>query len=145
MKIIFRSIILTITFCFGCSVVFCDCPAQHSSVSEALKKHDAVFSGRVLRVKGPEVITRDGRQELSSGIVEVTFRILKTWKSVDTEEVTIVTPYSTCGYHFVVDEEYLVWSNLDRSSPARLMVSLCSRTIKLTNAAKDLHKLGKGK
>jgi hypothetical protein len=135
---------LTLTFCLGSSVVFGDCAAERSSVSEALKKHDAVFSGKVLRVKGPEIITRDGRSEFASGMIEVTFRVLKTWKSVDTEEVTIVTPHSSCGYGFVIGEEYLVWASLDRSSPARLMVSLSSRTDKLARAAKDLRKLGKG-
>ena len=144
MKILFRSVILTITFCLGCLVVVCDCLPQHSSVREALKKHDAVFSGRVLRVRGPEIVTRDGQHEFSSGI-EVTFKVFTTWKSADTREVTIITPYSTCGYRFAVGEEYLVWAYLDRSSPARLMVSLCSRTNKLANAAKDLRKLGKGK
>ena len=145
MKTLFSTVVLALTFCFGCSVVLCDCAAQHSTVSEALKRHDAVFSGKVLQVKRPEVITREGRSEFSSRGIEVTFRVLRTWKSVDTEEVTIVTPLSSCGYDFAVGEEYLVWANLDRSSPARLAVGLCSRTGKLAMATKDLRKLGKGR
>jgi len=125
---------------FGC---ICNVPPETTEV--ALKHYDAVFAGRVLRIKYPRTKRTRNRVVFLDRVIHVTLRVERTWKSADAEEITIVTPFSDCYYPFKVNQEYLVWAYSSGESPRRLETDLCARTDKLANATRDLNALGDGR
>src|SRR5688500_11946069 len=121
---------------FACT---CGVPNPNQSlkrqVRAALSESRAVFSGRVLEVA-------DDPQTLS---VMVRLRVERSWKGVTRGEVRLVTGRGggDCGYRFEVGESYLVYAYGPRAS--ELSTNICQRTAKLSEAAKDLQVLGKGR
>lgn len=125
---------------FGC---ICNGPPETTGV--ALKHYDAVFAGRVLRIKYPRTKRPRNRIVFLDRVIYVTLKVERTWKSVDSGEITIVTPFSDCHYPFKVNQEYLVWAYSSSQSPNTLETNLCDRTNRLADATNDLNTLGDGR
>ena len=137
---------------FGVSI-FLSCSAvlafnckgvPEKTATEAIKNYSGVFSGKVVKIKGPKTRKRGNRVEFLGQFIEVTLRVKTSWKMVESEEITIRTPFSDCGYIFEVGEEYLLWVNLSEKDE-RLITGLCSRTDKLGNSIRDVMELGEGR
>jgi hypothetical protein len=144
--ILFRLSAVAIFSLLGCTAALaCDCIHRSESTTDALKNYDAVFSGKVVSIKAPKTKRRGKRVVFLGQFVEVKLRVADSWKLVDAEEVTILTPFSDCSYPFKVGEEYLVWAILNEKDPTKLVSGLCARTDKLVNAVKDLNELGEGR
>ena len=101
---------------------------------EALARADAVFSGEVVSLKEPR-----GWWASSTDPITVEFRVIAVWKGEIYETMFIKTAWSSasCGFEFVVSEQYIVYAREDRTS-------LCSRTKSVDNASEDFAALGKG-
>jgi hypothetical protein len=113
--------ILTISavtlFAFTTPALACKCDGQRETADAALKRYDAVFAGRVLRIKYPETKRTRNRVAFLGDVIYVTLKVKRTWKSADSDEITIATPLSDCYYRFRVNEEYLVWAYSSEQSP----------------------------
>lgn len=121
------------------SAYACDCVIP-PSVETELSQSDAVFSGKVIRIK-------DKRS--AGGYVrnEIIFEVYQTWKGVDESQIKIITGQGggDCGYHFVPDGEYLVYGrNSEMYGKSQLSTGICDRTVDLEAAKEDLRILGKG-
>ena len=115
----------------------CSC-VPPDSPSEELSRSAAVFSGKVIDVReynDPNTTTIS-----STDPTTIEFEVHTVWKGPSFETMYLTTPRSgaSCGFTFVKDEEYIVYSH-DGSE-----VILCSRTALLKNATSDLDELGKG-
>lgn len=138
---LFLLILATIIFssfadAFACT---CDLPLRNLSlkqqVNAALKNSKAVFSGQVL-----EITANPDNHYLVAKL-----KVEKSWKSIRTEEVSIVTGRGggDCGFHFTIGETYLVYAY--GTDDNKLGTNICQRTAKITEAAEDIKLLGKGK
>jgi hypothetical protein len=123
----------------------CECNAPPETAEAVLKHYDGVFAGRVLRIKYPETKRTRNRVVFLSHLIYVTLKVERTWKSADSDEITIATPFSDCYYPFKVDQEYLVWAYSNGEAPQTLVTDLCAKTIKLADASRDLNALGEGR
>ena len=105
------------------------CLIGPKSIKSVLKKSTAVFSGEVLETK--------------SGInfLEARFRVERSWKGVEADEVLVITDGSAESPHYRVGEKYLVFAGLREG---KFFTGLCSRTQKLEYAQRDLQQLGAG-
>ena len=103
---------------------------EPKSVKDALKRSTAVFSGEVLETK--------------SGVnfLQARFRIERSWKGVEADEVLVITDGSAESPHYRVGEKYLVFAG---NREGKLFTGICSRTKKIEYAQGDLQQLGKGK
>jgi len=127
----------------------CSC-APSGSPSEELKEAQAVFAGKVVRVREPRskpVRNRRGRVVAVrvSLIAKISFEVAKVWKGPDKDTILVetMTGCCACGYSFVEGEQYLVYAYGDGKN--RLLASICSRTKRLEAAQEDLAELGEGK
>ena len=116
----------------------CTCMPSKNATRE-LEQSAAVFSGKVLAVKGTE-------QE--SGFyanVEVVLEVQRSWKGIEEKTVSVFTSSqsSACGYGFKKGEAYLVYAS--KTTEGRLTTSICSRTRRIKEADADLKELGDGK
>ncbi len=123
----------------GADVRACSCTPPDSPAHE-LDRAAAVFAGRVTKTEDPATGPIVG----SMDPITVTFEISTVWKGAAKPTLSVTTARSgaSCGFTFTKGEEYLVYAS---ASDARLHVSLCSRTRRLTDAADDLKELGPGK
>ena len=99
---------------------------------EALAAAAAVFEGQVLEIV-----------EAGPMRVRVRFRVTQHWKGVESEELTLLpAPDSpACGVPFAVGESWLVYGD---GSEGGLSASLCSRTVRMSEAGEDVAALGAG-
>jgi len=106
------------------------CLIEPKSIKGALKNSTAVFSGEVL--------------EIRSGVnfLEARFRVERSWKGVEAEQVSVLTENTAESPHYRVGERYLVFAGIRDS---KLFTGNCSRTKRLGNAEEDLKQLGEGK
>ncbi len=106
------------------------CLIEPKSVKYALKKSTAVFSGEVL--------------EIRSGVnfLQARFRVERSWKGVEAEEVFVSTDGSAESPHYRVGEKYLVFAGIRNG---KLYTGSCSRTKRLEYGEEDLQQLGEGK
>ena len=94
----------------------------------------AVFEGAVTDVrKAPD-------SEMS---LEVVLRVGRRFKDAEADTVTVITAENSaaCGYNFEVGGTYLVYAD---ENEGQLLVSLCSRTARIEDAAADVTALGGG-
>lgn len=117
----------------------CTC-APPPSATESLGQSDAVFSGKVLKIK--RIKSNDALAGLWQ--VEVVFAVNSSWKGVAKREISVFTASQSaaCGYNFRKGMTYLVYAD---SSQGKLVTSLCSRTRRVEDAREDLKELGAGK
>ena len=107
------------------------CFIEPKSVKSALKQSAAVFSGEVLEIKK------------GGNFTEALFRVERSWKGVEVEEVSVSESDSTAeSPHYRVGERYLVFAGIQNG---KLFTGNCSRTKKIADAGGDLQQLGKGK
>ena len=106
------------------------CLVGPKSVKVALKNSTAVFSGEVL--------------EIRSGVtfLQARFRVERSWKGVEEEQVSVLTENTAESTHYRVGEKYLVFAVIRNG---KLFTGNCSRTKRLEYAEKDLKQLGEGK
>ena len=105
---------------------------------EAMANSDAVFAGKVVRID-----TQEGAITSSADPIKITFEVSRVWKGEQNSAIALATARdsASCGYPFMVGEEYLVYAN---SSETGLTTGLCSRTMPLSTAGEDLDALGEG-
>ena len=116
----------------------CTC-MPFKNASKELEQSAAVFSGKVLAVKGNE---QQGGFYTS---VEVVLEVDRSWKGIEEKTVSVFTSSqsSACGYGFKKGEEYLVYAS--KTTEGRLTTSICTRTRRIKEADDDLKELGEGK
>jgi MYXO-CTERM domain-containing protein len=114
----------------------CSCLAMPADA--AFETAASVFEGRVISI-----------EPASEMQLEVRLRVVRTWKGADAEEVTVYTASqgATCGYEFALDRSYLVYTDAasaEGDAPGTELVSLCSNTKPVEDAAAELAELGPG-
>jgi hypothetical protein len=105
---------------------------------ESMANSDAVFSGKVMRIDSDEAPIMN-----SADPVKVVFNVSRVWKGPEEGAIALSTAResASCGYNFVVGEEYLVYAY---NSESGLTTGLCNRTMPLSSAGEDLAALGEG-
>ena len=105
---------------------------------EALARADAVFSGAVVALGEPKGLFGSWLAS-STDPVTVEFRVNAVWKGEMYETMFIKTAWSSasCGFEFVLNEQYLVYAREG-------WASLCSRTKSIDKASEDFTALGEG-
>jgi hypothetical protein len=100
------------------------------SIKGVLENSNAVFSGEVV--------------EIRSGVnfLQARFRVERSWKGVEAEQVYVFTENTAESPHYRVGEKYLVFAG---SRDGKLFTGNCSRTKRLEYADEDLKQLGEGK
>jgi hypothetical protein len=118
-------------------VYACSC-APPPPPAEALEQATAVFAGTVthIDVPGGDVIS-------TADPVAVTFAVETVWKGPVEPILLVTTARSSisCGYHFDLNQSYLVYAY---GSEGNLETGLCSRTTRLSPILDDLAVLGEG-
>ena len=75
--------------------------------------------------------------------VLIKIKVEESWKGILSEEITIKTDLSSCGYRFEIGMSYLIFAS--GSDKDILTTGECSFNRKLFKAAEELKILGKGK
>ncbi len=124
------------------------CRCSPEDPATALYNSDVVFLGKVvdtLFVGGMHYLDEDIP---SIGNRQVTLQVSKVWKgsvgdtvNVLTEDLAYSSPYTSCGYPFNPDTEYIVYASY---SQGQLWTYLCSGTTMLQGAEEDLKVLNAG-
>jgi hypothetical protein len=113
----------------------CKC-APPPDVAEALAQSTAVFEGQVTQLN------------TTADELEVTLRVTRAWKSVDTETIRVRTRKDTaaCGVEFAMGKVWLVYANqtTDQDSAIALQVLRCGRSRLAAEAGDDFTVLGLG-
>ena len=137
MKHLLNVLLLALILTAGHATAFaCSC-APPEGPSAELGRASAVFSGRVMEVRGPKGAGR------THGMVEAVFEVGRAWKGAAGKQISVYT-YSdsaACGYAFEAGRSYLVYAYV---GGGRLTTGLCSRTKRLEDAGVDLSELGPG-
>lgn len=115
----------------------CSCAAPGPPKSE-LSLSEAVFAGHVIDIEKPS-----GTLMSSVDPISVTLQVSTVWKgpAYKTMVVQTVRESASCGFPFEIGQDYLIYA---RGTEAKRMVSLCSRTQLLTDAAEDIRQFGQG-
>ena len=103
-------------------------------VESARKESGAIFSGVVTRIVFHK----------ATNIYEAKFKVYKSWKGVDSGEVSVFRRADfPCMYTFSVGEKYLVYAyDSGGNGKKRLGAGACSRTKFLRYADEDIQLLG---
>jgi len=114
----------------------CSCATQ--TREQAFESAAAVFEGRVI-----EITRSKARPDGGPPRVRVTLLVVRAWKGVQTERMTVLTAgdEAACGFGFREGESYLVYAQKGGSLPG---VSLCSRTRPMAEAGEDIDAMGIG-
>ena len=106
-------------------------------VDSARQESEAIFSGVVTRI----VFNK------ATKTYETKFKVYRSWKGVDTEEVNVVgVIVFPCVYTFKVGEKYLVYAyNFEEKGKKKLQATVCGRTKFLRYADEEMKLLGDGK
>jgi hypothetical protein len=116
------------------------CSCIQLSVEEAYEKFDVIFSGRVYQIHNP----RAGDPVQSSAtLLQNFFEVKEVWKGELDQTVVVRASQSSasCGYEFVLNQEYLVYAT-DKGD--WIQTSICDRSQLLSQADEDLQFLGPG-
>jgi hypothetical protein len=106
---------------------------------EALEQATVVFAGRVVDADPAPA----GEMVNTAELVPYTFEVSQVWKGDVNSTITLGSSVSSasCGYEFVVGEEYIVYGS---EAEGGLQTGLCTRTAPLASAEEDLVALGEG-
>ena len=120
-------------------VYACSC-AMPGTPAEELANSSLVFAGSAASVREDQPFLGIDRLP-ANGLTTVEFKVDTVWKGNIEETMTLETARygASCGFTFVEEEEYIVYSRDGKT------VSLCSRTRSLSDAQEDLAALGEGK
>lgn len=153
-KILLITFIIILTTVLGIENALSKSCAPPESALLSLEKADAVFSGKVTRVKyldDPERGSPEPR-------IIVTFEVYQSWKGPLSKEITLHTVFnkwSGDGYFFTKDGEFIVFAYKRKNKKNILTrflggpdevydVKLCNGTQFLNRADKLIKELGKG-
>lgn len=116
-----------------CGPAACSCIPPRD-VPTSIREVDAVFSGTVTRVRGVTVRGYQMRQ--------VTLRLDRAWKGVESRTVVVLTGSGDgdCGFDFRRRRAYLVFAH--RAETGSLHAGLCGRTGALARASETVRALG---
>ena len=119
-------------------VYACSC-IMPGTPSEELANSSLVFAGSAASVREDQPFLGIDRLP-ANGLTTVEFKVDTVWKGNTKETTTLETARygASCGFTFVEEEEYIVYSRDGKA------VSLCSRTRSLSDAQEDLAALGEG-
>jgi MYXO-CTERM domain-containing protein len=113
----------------------CKC-APPPEPAEALAQSTAVFEAQVTQVN------------TTTDELEVTMRVTRAWKGVDTETIRVRTrkDSAACGVEFAVSQVWLVYANqtTEPGSAIGLQVLRCGRSRLAAEATDDVNALGLG-
>ena len=121
----------------------CGC-AGTPSTPAATRSSDLVFLGTVASVSSPYRSTMrtnpDGSVTVSSSTQpsQVRFNVVRTFRGVATEAVTLVSRLSSCDFLFVRGESWLIYADV---RDGVLTTHKCKRTRLQTDASQDLRYL----
>ena len=104
----------------GAAACTCSVPSMVDSWMES----SLIFAGRVTQ------LTPMTSGSLS-GFTVVEFEAAKFWKgATDSGSILLLNPSNEglCGYHFVLDQEYLVYAETSANNEGWQRTSICSRT-----------------
>lgn len=138
MKHFLNVLLFALIFTAGHATAYaCSC-APPESPSAELGRASAVFSGRVVQVRG----RKDGGR--APGMVEAVFEVSRVWKGGAGGQVSVYTnsDSAACGYAFEAGRSYLVYAY---GGGGRFTTGICSRTKRLEDAGADLDALGPGR
>ncbi len=108
----------------------CRCPIEPESVERDFKSSAAVFLGEVVSVRG------------ARGRLEARLRVSRSWKGIDTEEVSVFEPANSAeSPNYRTGVSYLVYAGMH---DGELFTGMCSRTKPEALAQRDLQQLGEG-
>lgn len=119
---------------FDAAACMCSPPPEPLA---ALANAEAVFSGTVVGRRDP----LEGAEIHSSmDPIDYVFATTNVWKGDFGDTVVIRTARNgaSCGYSFVIGEEYLVYASRRRDDPELLGTSVCTRTRPVARAVEDL-------
>lgn len=121
-----------------CETGFCMC-ARPDDVATEVAGAQAVFTGRVVAVR--DTVVGDGHFP-GPRVRQVTLRVDRAWKGVDSSTVAVVTGMwdADCGFPFRRGRSYLVFAY--RGHDGLLTAGICGRTARLWRAARTLRELG---
>lgn len=107
----------------------CDCDVPDNA-TEALERADAVFTGKVIKLKKEKV-------EIAAIIA-----VSESWKGTKDSQVIVYTDRSSsCHFNFIEGEEYLLYPS---KHDGKFKVISCGRSTVIKNAGEDLLELGAG-
>jgi hypothetical protein len=141
MKNAFIIILIFVTFTFGVGTTYgqCSCVNDLFSVYDEFKYSDAVFVGKVIDVKKIEASKNtDKTTNTDYYDFQVRFKVKTIWKNDLTETITI-TNTDDDNSHFEIGKSYLVYAKVRYDDGIlRAHIGCCTRTKRLSKAAKDL-------
>jgi hypothetical protein len=110
---------------------------EDQQIKIARKRAKAVFLGQVVDISIDEN-TKSYRARI---------KIQRSWKNIGVDELIVngTTMCCICEYVFHVGETYLVYANDYDRQGNEYGTSICTRTVPLLEAEKDLRVLGKGR
>ena len=122
----------------------CSC-VQPGTPSEELEKFFAVFAGRVISVR--HSFDPDAASVSPEDRTTVGFEVDVVWKGTVHEETYITAPPTggSCGFTFIVGEEYIVYGHDSNYADGGYTSGICSRTALLGQAQADIDALGVGR
>ena len=125
-----------ILFTQGASACSCGFP----TVEDAFKSANLVFKGKVTSIE----------KSNSSSFNEISFKTFNLYKGSMTTDESVFSHQSsaTCGYSFILGDEYIVFSSLGEKQfkskglelAGKQMVSLCSLTVPVENGSTNIEK-----
>ncbi|QOY38082.1 hypothetical protein AWH56_011395 [Anaerobacillus isosaccharinicus] len=108
----------------------CDVP---DNATEALDKANAVFKGKVIKLKEETI---DG-EKYDVALISVS----ETWKGIKNSQVKVYTDWTSCQFELEEEKEYLLFPYKYHD---RLIVINCGRSTEIKYAQEDLLELGEG-
>jgi len=88
-------------------------------------------------LKGEVIEVKTGRH-----FMEVRFRVERSWKGVESEEVLVLADSTAESPHYRAGEKYLVFAGIQYG---KLFTGNCSRTRRIADAPEELQQLGERK
>ncbi|SFM53384.1 Tissue inhibitor of metalloproteinase [Paenibacillus sp. 1_12] len=115
-----------LTSCYACSCV-------PQTLNQYVERAEYIFVGKVVGTR----FMKDPRKGSNNNMtIETTFEVSKSWKGGESSDAVVYTSYSSCGYLFKFQQEYLVFAGKD------MEVSYCTGTKPLELAEIELKELG---
>jgi hypothetical protein len=91
----------------------------------------------VVRMGGGKPLVDSTGKPVAATIQRVTFRVEKSFEGVKTHEIEVYGFGTTCDYHFVAGQKYLVYGWLGEDGKIR--TALCTRTALFKEATEDIN------
>jgi hypothetical protein len=90
----------------------------------------------VVRMGGGEPILDSSGEPTPARIQRVTFRVEESFEGVKTHDIEVYGFGTTCDYHFIAGQKYLVYGWVGEDGKIR--TSMCTRTALFSEAPEDI-------